>query len=265
MRGRGDRAQAPYAPDVTTERDEAKSSVADTKAKFESLGELEDWLSAAVLRGKQIQLLTGVKDATAEHARWVRELLARFDGLQQSRRAARGRTKGADAGAGKDARDGSGDGSNTGGTHEPVLERLFVAGDDVRANTACAFVPRDFVLGRMTTAAREVLATVLRPAMQTAMEAEGWPPPLLPVGRGGRTRARAYSAASVALLGATTQSDVDEDGGVVGGGSPRVALPISTRHTCADCKGIFDGIWVERGVCAVCTDVRRRSAVGRAR
>jgi hypothetical protein len=244
------------------------------------MDELEDWLSAAVLRGKQIQLLTGVADATAEHARWVRELLLRFDGMQKSREAARsgsgnggnGRTAGEEPThpGGSDARVGLSTAASAIGssnTDQPVLlERLFVAGDDVRGNTACAFVPPDFALGRMATSARGVLATVLRPAMHAAMATEGWPPPLLPSGRGGRTRARAYSAASVERVGAVVASEHDgEGGGGAVNGAPRVALPISTRHTCADCRGIFDRIWVERGVCAVCTDVRRRSAVGRAR
>lgn len=194
----------------------AKWHARPSGAKKTPVSDLEDWLSAAAFQGRQIAVLSGIESATAEHTRWVQELLARFD---------------AHSSAGRDSMLNA----------EPRSVRLFVAGDDVRQQQSCAFVPRDFQLGEMATAPRSVLKTFLMPAMDAAIVHEGWPPSI----DGCRTRVRAYSHAHALALG-------DK-------------LPRSARHRCADCHGTFDSIWVREGVCAVCIKKRRADCSGSAR
>jgi hypothetical protein len=188
------------------------SAVGDADRQFD----LGNWLSAAVLRGRQILVLESAEAANVEHSRWVNRLLTRVDRLAAERR---GVAASDDCGA---------------------AVRLFVAGDNIRRQLSCANVPKDFLLGGMTTAPRGVLRAVVQPAIDAAIVREGWPPRAR--AGGSRPRVRAYSAAAAADIA--------------------TPLPPSARHTCADCSGRFDSVWVHAGVCAVCIEARRCAAIG---
>ena len=128
-------------------------------------------LSAAVFRDKHTNLLEGALEACRENAKWVALLAARSEHNPPAPTHSSSTT------------------TTTSGAHQ----RLFVAGDNVSENHACAFVPKGFALGVIGAASRNAINTVLLPVMRASVDAEGWPPPL----GTRRTRARAFSSTTI--------------------------------------------------------------------
>jgi hypothetical protein len=92
---------------------EACTACSDTEPLADSPDEIIDVLSATVQRHKHSQQLSGAKEALAEHVRWVRTLDDR----------------------GRIARKGV---HTCGLLADDAVQPIFVAGDNVRQQTACA-------------------------------------------------------------------------------------------------------------------------------
>ena len=161
----------------------------------------DDDLGAAVRRLHQIHSLRGALKACRENARWI----AIIESL---------------------CRDSS------------TTSRLFVAGDNVNFNEACAFVPKGFELGSFVTSSRHILDRILIPAMKAAITVgmESWPP----TARSRRSRVLAFDEKTLKHAGIGTKKLL----------------------RCQSCCGYFNSRWVRHHLCSVCEMKKRQDHCG---
>ena len=167
---------------------------------------LGDKLSAVTQTDSQINVLKGALKACRENLKWVSTL---------SERA----------------------GNNSTSTYDDTLSRLFVVSDDVNKLDACAFVPRDFQLGTILKSSRDILDSVLLPAMQRSIAEQGWPP------------TKSSQRTRVCLFSLPRTDDI----------STSIKGVKRKYLKCTDCEGYFNKIWMRNDLCKICETVKRQS------
>lgn len=131
-----------------------------------------------------------------------------------------------------------------------------------------SYVPVDFKLGSLSHHARGLLHDILRPEMARAIAVEGWPPPYAlsqePSPAVPRQLSRALRQCVPGLLHRVAAARHHSRAY----GLEQVArgeVPPSAKHSCVDCGGVFEKLWIRQGLCAVCENGRRRQAEGATR
>lgn len=167
-------------------------------------GDEDDTLGAAVLRLNNIHFFHGASKACKENLKWIHEI--KSFGLKFNTESL---------------------------SKHP---RLFVSGDNVHSNAACAFVPKDFELGSFVMISRQILDSILIPCMKASIKIESWPP----LEESNRTRVLGFKGTFKAGM--------------------KLGISIIDNKKlfyCQGCDGHFHHNWIRHNLCSICEMKRR--------